>query len=290
MKRLLLFLFITHFSFSYHFNFECYKRFFQYGFDELSGCLDRYFLRKLQHTFNITTFIETGTYDGKTSSKAAKIFPHIHTIELHKGLFNKAQKMLQEYGNVQQHLGNSSEVLTTLLPQLKHETILFWLDAHYSGAETTSHTNIKESETIIQEELRAIKDAGIKHCVILIDDARNFGSVQNGIRYKGSVGYPTLHEIHTQLKEINSCFRIILLGDMILAYEAHHDISFSPTAHACTTVRFLERINKNIIKQAEQVITNASHREKSLIKLLANATKETDIPFYKRWNSIITHE
>jgi len=134
--------------------------------------------------FSINIFIETGTYLGNTVNAVKKKFKEIYSIELNKVLYLKAKQRFIKYKHINVILGDSSEKLPEILSKIDGP-FLFWLDAHYSG-ENTSKTNV---ETPITKELLYILNHPNKNHVILIDDAHDF---------TGKNDYPTIPE----LKEI----------------------------------------------------------------------------------------
>ena len=136
--------------------------------------------------YSINIFIETGTYLGRTVKAVKKSFEEIYSIELNKALYLKAKQKFIKYEHINVIMGDSSEKLPKILSKIDNPC-LFWLDAHYSG-ENTSKTNV---ETPISKELQCILNHPNKNHVILIDDAHKF---------TGKNDYPTIDE----LKEIIS--------------------------------------------------------------------------------------
>jgi hypothetical protein len=131
-----------------------------------------------KHRVNI--FIETGTYYGDTTWAMRKFFKKLYSIELSEELFKKAEKRFEKFENIEILHGDSREVLSKVLPQIK-EPALFWLDGHYSGGVTAKG----DKECPILEELDAIFSSNFEH-IILIDDARCF---------IGQNDYPTISEL-----------------------------------------------------------------------------------------------
>ena len=134
--------------------------------------------------FSINIFIETGTYLGNTVNAVKKNFKEIYSIELNKGLYLKAKRRFIKDMHINLILGDSSEKLPEILSKID-SPCLFWLDAHYSG-ENTSKTNI---ETPITKELLCILNHPNKNHIILIDDSHKF---------IGKNDYPSI----SKLKEI----------------------------------------------------------------------------------------
>ena len=69
-----------------------------------------------------------------------------------------SKKKLKEFSNVECHLGSSQKVLSELLPFMKQERLLFYLDTHW-GAHWP-----------LLEELEEISKTHKDNCVIVIDD------------------------------------------------------------------------------------------------------------------------
>jgi hypothetical protein len=146
-------------------------------------------IQQFQKKTRFKFFIETGTYQGDTTSDAQKIFKNIFSIELDNELFQKAKYRFRRNKNVVLINGDSGAEMEKLLnvSKLINDGAVFWLDGHYSGPETAKGT----LKTPILKELESIKthisNTGHNH-VILIDDAHCFN---------GSDDYPKLDEVRT---------------------------------------------------------------------------------------------
>src|SRR5437762_3175162 len=90
---------------------------------------------KLAERHQIKNFVETGTYYGKTAVWAAAHFEHVVTIEASKEIYDTSRTNYGEIGNLDFRFGDSRAVLKEIVPQLDRPA-LFWLDGHWSGAET----------------------------------------------------------------------------------------------------------------------------------------------------------
>lgn len=100
----------------------------------LNGAVEMYpFFQDLRNSCGAESLIETGTWAGESAAAFSTIFPSVHTIELDKTRFALSQKRLATFSNVSCHFGHSPQVLHTLLPALKGEKIVAYLDAHGSG-------------------------------------------------------------------------------------------------------------------------------------------------------------
>lgn len=139
----------------------------------------------LRDTYNLTTFIETGTYKAATTSWAADNFERVVSIELDEGLHNRAKEIFTKQKNVKLILGDSAIELEKVIKRFK-KPVLLWLDAHWCKAGKATRL-----ECPLREELAAIRESGVDH-FILIDDARLFENPPNG-------DWPTMTEIQALL-------------------------------------------------------------------------------------------
>jgi hypothetical protein len=116
------------------------------------------------------TLVETGTYQGQTAAWAAWHFERVVTVEAAPELHREAATKYGALANVEFVLGDSRDVLTSLVSALVGPS-LFWLDSHWSGGSTCGAFG----ECPLLDELDAIRASPHEHA-ILIDDARMFES------------------------------------------------------------------------------------------------------------------
>lgn len=244
-----------------------------------SGELERSFLEQLSKIFLVDIFVETGTYMGNTTANALPFFSRIDSIELSPELFKRAIDRFKSSPTIHLHQGNSSEVFKKLLPTLKG-TVLFFLDAHYSGKGTAMGAEGSSSAkalTPIRQELQAIADAHVKNCIILIDDIRIFGAKINEKEYIADWAYPSIADLLKMLFAINPNFEPVLIGDMLLAYDKTiYQPPLSPLIKAFTASRFFDGANytEQELAQAEELIikTSLSSDEQAIIDWIYNGT------------------
>ena len=122
----------------------------------------------LRRSFNISAFVETGTYLGRTARWASKSFTKVITIEASAELYRDAKQRLSRLPNVEVMHGSSEQLLGKVASSLT-EPALFWLDAHWSGGTTFR----SESECPVRQEIRQVLEANVGH-FLLIDDVRHF--------------------------------------------------------------------------------------------------------------------
>jgi hypothetical protein len=164
-------------------------------------------IKNIAKEYNISSFVETGTYLGGLIYAMKDIFQRIHTIELAEELFVNAQQKFEPFPYIHTLLGDSGEVLQTLVPTLQENSI-FWLDGHFSGGITARG----ETDAPVGKELKAIiKDIhnGFKH-IILIDDARLF------INDTSYTGYPRMKEIENLVQTELPNYAISIESDVII--------------------------------------------------------------------------
>lgn len=118
------------------------------------------FFAEIQKKYPITTVVETGTYHGGSTAFFAKMFKNVHTIDSSEPFLQKAKQNLSMLSNIQFHLGSSEKVLPTLLPALKDQFVLFFLDAHWG------------KYWPLLDELEEIGKTHRGKCIIVIDDVK----------------------------------------------------------------------------------------------------------------------
>lgn len=142
---------------------------------------------ELINTYNLCRFVETGTGVGESLAKALRYpFRSLWSSEIEPTVLDRARDRCVD-DRITLFLGPSSTMMDKLGDLPSHEPILFWLDAHFPGADY----QIRPYEDVEDEALRLpLRDelALIKHHrplnqdVILIDDARIWldGDYDNG--------------------------------------------------------------------------------------------------------------
>lgn len=262
---------------------------FEFINQKINGKLSAKFFQEIAETFNPTIFFETGTYGAETTMAAVPFFKEIYTVELFKPLFEACKEKLKGNNNVHIFNERSPETIARIAPNLKG-TVVFWLDAHYSGEGTAlgfENPNDPEAVTAIRAELKAIAQSNIQDCIILIDDIRGFGTKIGATEYIGCWAYPTVQELRDMLLIINPMFNIVLIGDILLAYDvSKYCPQFSETVEACSKTRFYDGFNLNddqLIAQ-EKIIMQAPQHEKKYIQFLYNSMTNYKDPMF--WHDL----
>lgn len=145
---------------------------------------------KIRRKCHARVCIETGTFLGLTTSRCARVFDEVYTIEIDKALAAKARNFLSARPHVHVICGDALEELPRLFGQLQSSGILVFLDGHYCGKDTGSGTM---PEPAIQE-IEILANHADKIAAIIIDDFRNFGA-EEGFPAK----WELLRAVETQL-------------------------------------------------------------------------------------------
>lgn len=151
----------------------------------------------------LEVFIETGTFFGDTLAAVQHQFRELHSIELSAKLHRKARQRFADQPRVHLVLGDSGEQLPRLLERLA-EPALFWLDGHFSGGVTARGS----SDTPISRELSAVLAHPVREHVVLIDDARLFGTARD---------YPSVAQIREAVARDRPDWALRIESDIIRA-------------------------------------------------------------------------
>lgn len=117
------------------------------------------------------TFVETGTFYGFMLEACLDHFDLLVSVEVEPHFYLRAKNRFRRKSKVRILLGDSSDLLPQVLASIPG-SILFWLDAHYSGGVTGKG----RLETPICYELETILNHSQFH-TILIDDAHCFNGI-----------------------------------------------------------------------------------------------------------------
>lgn len=149
----------------------------------------------------VRILVETGTFRGDMVEAMRRHVDQVFSIELSETFAQRAVERFRTVSNVEIILGDSGQELEKLVPRLSGPA-LFWLDGHYSGG-TTAHG---EEATPIFAELQHVLTAAQRGHIIVIDDARCFGT---------DPAYPSLAAIEQFVASLRSDVRMIVKDDLI---------------------------------------------------------------------------
>lgn len=138
-------------------------------------------VRTYAKRFGIKILVETGTLFGDMVEAMKKDFDRIYSIELSKELYKEASKRFKRIEKIEIIHGDSGIELGNVINRI-NQPALFFLDGHYSAGVTARG----DKDTPIYEELGHILNAQERGHVIIIDDARCFGT---------DPAYPSIEEL-----------------------------------------------------------------------------------------------
>jgi hypothetical protein len=143
-------------------------------------------VRAYARRYGTRVLVETGTYFGDMVAAMKHDFARIYSIELSEQLYAQAVTRFRGDPAIVLIQGDSSEAIARVLAEL-NEPALFWLDGHWSSGVTARGS----FDTPVREEIKAILAARDLRHVILIDDARLFGT---------DPAYPTVEDLRAQIR------------------------------------------------------------------------------------------
>ena len=128
--------------------------------------------------YEIKNFVETGTGIAEVVRSVHDVDSslNIHTIEVVPEIYDQNKIKFSYLKSVNWHLGQSAEVLSEDVPTLEGNT-LFWMDAHFPGADfgLSSYGDEKDDDKRLplKKELETIvANRDVTNDVFVIDDLR----------------------------------------------------------------------------------------------------------------------
>jgi hypothetical protein len=174
--------------------------------------IDTSLVEQLVEALPLSTFVETGTFEGEAVARVRPLFEEIHSIELADKYYAEAAARFADDVVVELHHGDSSDVLRDLRPSLENKSVLYWLDAHWCVADGTAG---ERSQCPLLEELQAIGSLN-SSSVILIDDARLFLATPSAPHEASE--WPDLNSIVVRLQSLNAEHEIMVVNDVIVFF------------------------------------------------------------------------
>lgn len=195
-----------------------------------------------RHNNNLV-FVETGTLEGESVKSALFAgYKEIYSVELAEKYYLYSKDLFKYQDNIHIIYGDSVKVLAQILPKIE-SSITFWLDAHYSGGDTTFADVLYP----VMKELELIKLHHVKTHTIIIDDLRllkpEFPSVGFGIE-----------DLKAKIREINPEYNFYItsghVDNDILVAEIKSQKSFNIIVfskdRACQLELFIRSFNKYV--------------------------------------------
>ena len=128
--------------------------------------------------YDIKNFVETGTGQAEVVQTVVEADDtlNVHTIEVIPEIYDKNKINFSYMKNVKWHLGRSFDLLPEILSDLEGNT-LFWMDAHFPGADfgLSSYGDEKDDDKRLplKKELETIvANRDVTNDVFVIDDLR----------------------------------------------------------------------------------------------------------------------
>jgi hypothetical protein len=133
------------------------------------GDLGAHPIRVYKEKYGLTAMLETGTGHGSGVNVGVRSgFTKILTCEIDRDNWNRAmdENVSPFIHFIHFYLGDSVEVLPTMLDQLNGERLLIWLDAHLGEAPIDKRLPLEKELQILTSKRDCSKD------VIIVDDLR----------------------------------------------------------------------------------------------------------------------
>lgn len=160
------------------------------------------FLKSLKLQYNLQYFVETGTLMGDMIEGVKEDFEALFSIELSSELYQKACRRFAGDTKITLIEGDSGIEMYKLVAKID-KPALFWLDGHYSGGFTARG----EKDTPVLNELKAIFSMKENRHVVVIDDARYFGTDPE---------YPSLEKVFEYVRNERPEMKVFLENDAIV--------------------------------------------------------------------------
>lgn len=170
--------------------------------------------------YNINHFFETGTGEGDTLNSLLQYeLNGYHSVEINEIIYNRCKQKFQNISSdlLKLYNDNSYEAIKRYLPDIpKNENVLFWLDAHFPGADsnlsTYSSERNKDIRIPLESEIELIAEIR-KGCkdLIFIDDLRIYedGPFTNGNwEHRPILGGDGIDFIHVNFSDTHDISRI----------------------------------------------------------------------------------
>ena len=168
----------------------------------------------LRQALPLSVFVETGTFEGDTVALVLSQFEEIHTIELSHEYYARALERFRSNGSVTVYHDDSPRALASLRSRLEHESVLYWLDAHWCVAKGTASAH---SQCPLLSELEAIGTLN-SESVIMIDDARLF--LCTPPQPHETENWPRFHEVIQGLYSLSTSHEAMVINDVIVLFPA----------------------------------------------------------------------
>ena len=235
-------------------------------------------IEHLKQVLPLSIFVETGTFEGETVNKVISLFEEVYTIELSEEYYLKASERFREQNSVKVYHDSSERLLQTLCPSLIDKSVVYWLDAHWCVANSTSGYH---SQCPLLQELDAIQAVNAQS-VILIDDARLF--LCPPPRPHEISHWPDFNTVVKKLFSLSSIHEIMVINDVIIYYPASISSVLKTYAHE-NSINWLSVLDKS--RDYDGVLLQLKEKENQ-IKMLAAIAEEKETQIKEKETQIKT--
>ena len=111
----------------------------------------------LRDKFGISTIVETGTYEGKSTQLLSTLFDRVYSCELFYDSYVEHYSELLNNDKVKLVRGSSVDVLPAMFDEIGNDEFILYLDAHESCS------------LPLRDELQIVADYGFKPVIIVHD-------------------------------------------------------------------------------------------------------------------------
>ena len=136
-------------------------------------------LKKMLQDFDIQNFVESGTGDGSSMDKVLLTGRKLsaYGVELDEELYKNLEKKYDMLGYVALYKGYTEDQFVRVMEDLDDSPTLFWLDAHFPGADYGDASYGAEEDIDkrlpMEKELRVMKEnRDLSNDIIFMDDLR----------------------------------------------------------------------------------------------------------------------
>ncbi len=165
-------------------------------------------INRLRRRTGASVFVETGTFMGETTARAAMVFEKVYTIELGHELAMRAKDRFKNNKNVVLIEGDAIVMLARVFEDYKFDNAIVFLDGHFSEG-ITACGEVAEPAIIELEFLAKHKQ---RIGGIVVDDFRTFGVV---------AGHPTKAQLLASAESLfgSDGYTVSVLMDQLLIYK-----------------------------------------------------------------------
>lgn len=239
----------------------------------VSFSLDPKLLEAAKRGLKLDVFVETGTFHGDTIEAVKDQFSEVYSVELSEELYKLAVERFSGSSKIRLLNGNSPDKLKEIGEEVRNQSVLYWLDAHWCVADATAG---EKSQCPLLDELEAIGRLN-DESTILIDDARLFLAPP---QYPHEISdWPTIDEIIKTLGTLSDRHEIMVVNDVIaffpkrvragfISYAQEDGINWLDAAYLLKNEDTLVTENQKKEEVIQELLGKVSDLDKEIVQLL----------------------